>query len=189
MFLREVMVAGIMTVLTTGSLAAQTSGSEEDWSSARFADRFESFDWLIGEWQGYGEFSNRTTYIHKRFSYEVAGVYFSERTLDVFPPPEPTTEFEVHQDLAFFQRDNSTGALTATTFFVETFVTTASVKVLDDGESFVVESTSIQNAPPGMRTRMTYTRTGVDGFELLFELAPPGGEYQAMEEAVFRRIR
>jgi len=67
-------------------------------------------------------------------------------------------------------------------------VTTAAIRVLADGQSFVVESRSIENAPPGMRTRMTYTRLGPDQFGLLFELAPPGQDYASMEESRFQRI-
>ena len=127
-------------VLPATSLAGQDQGTSPDWAEARYAVRFEPLDWLIGEWQGYGEFSNRTTYIHKRYSYEVAGVYLVERTLDVFPPPEPSTEFEVHQDFSVFYRDNVTGDFTANGFFVETFVTDAEVRVLEDGPIAVVEN-------------------------------------------------
>ena len=168
---------------------AQTDASTVDWSDARFAARFEAFDWLIGEWQGYGQFSDRTGYIHKRYSYDVAGMYFVERTLDMFPPPQPSTEFEVHQDFTVFFRDNLTGALSANGYYVESFVTDAAVTVAGGGDTFVVESRTIHNGPPGMRTRFTYTRTGEDDFTLHFELAGPAEEYSEIEVSRFRRIR
>jgi hypothetical protein len=160
-----------------------------DWTESRFEARFQPLDWLIGEWQGYGEFSDRTTYIHKRFSYEVAGVYLVERTVDVFPPPQPSTEFELHQDLSVLYRDNQTGEFTANTFFVETFVTDGAVRIGDDGNSFVVESERIHNGPPGMRTRITYSREGPDQFRLLFEIGMAGEEYRQVEEAHSSRIK
>jgi hypothetical protein len=175
--------------LMAGPLEAQTEEPTPDWSEARFEARFEPMAWLIGEWQGYGEFSDRTTYIHKRYSYEVAGMYLVEKTLDIFPPPEVSTDFEVHQDFSVFYRENKTGEFSANGFYVETFVTGASVTLLDDGESFVVESSSIHNGPPGMRTRITYTRIGTDEFRLLFEIAPPELDYQVTEQSRFRRIR
>ncbi len=189
MFRSGLLLAGAVTLLAPGPGAPQDTQPAGASSESRFSDRFEPFDWLVGEWQGYGEFSDRVTFIHKRFAYEVAGVFFVERTLDMFPPPEPSTEFEVHQDFAVLHRNNQTGEFTATTFFVETYVTTAAVRVLEDGQSFVVESTSIQNAPPGMRTRMTYRKLAPDELGLLFELAPPGQDYAVMEEALFKRIR
>ena len=168
---------------------AQTDASTADLSEARFEARFEAFDWLIGEWQGYGQFADRTGYIHKRYFYDVAGVYLVERTLDMFPPPEPSTQFEVHQDFTVFFRDNVTGAFSASGYYVETFVTDADVVVSEEGNSFVVESRTIHNGPSGMRTRFTYTRTGEDGFTLRFELAGPGEEYAEIESSRFRRVR
>ena len=189
MFKSSFLLAGAITILAPCPVVPQDTQPAGTSSESRFSDRFESFDWLIGEWQGYGEFSDRVTFIHKSYAYEVGGVFLVERTLDMFPPPEPSTDFEVHQDLSVLHRDNQTGEFTATTFFVETYVTTAAVRVLEDGQSFVVESTSIQNAPPGMRTRMTYRRLGPDRFALHFELALPGQEYSTMEESRFKRIR
>ena len=189
MFGRGLALGCLGVALLAGSLGAQTEEPTRDWSEARFDARFDGMAWLIGEWQGYGEFSDRTTYIHKRYSYEVAGVYLVEKTLDIFPPPEVSTEFEVHQDFSVFYRENQTGDFSANGFFVETFVTGASVTLLDGGESFVVESNSVHNGPPGMRTRMTYTRSGPDEFQLLFEIGPPGQEHRTTEKSRFRRIR
>ena len=189
MFGRVAGIVGLWVLFAVGSAFAQSDAPSQDWSEARFGARFEAFDWLIGEWQGYGQFEDRTTYIHKRYSYDVAGVYLVERTLDVFPPQEVSTDFEVHQDFSVFYRNNQTGDFALNGFFVETFVTQAAVGVAQDGSSFVVESTSIYNGPPEMRTRMTYTRSGTDEFRLRFEIAPPGQEYRVAEEAVFKRIQ
>ncbi len=98
MYCRIAVIALALGLLVPQPIMGQTEASTADWGDARFAARFEAFDWLIGEWQGYGQFADRTGYIHKRYSYDVAGMYFVERTLDMFPPPQPSTEFEVHQD-------------------------------------------------------------------------------------------
>ena len=71
-----------LLVLATGPALADEAPVDEDWSGARFAARFVPLDWLIGEWQGFGQFAERTGYSHKRYEYEVAGTYLVERTLD-----------------------------------------------------------------------------------------------------------
>jgi len=56
------LVAGI-TLLTPEDGVSQDPQATEPSSELRFADRFAPFDWLMGEWQGYGEFE-----VHQDFS-------------------------------------------------------------------------------------------------------------------------
>ncbi|MGD8395998.1 MAG: hypothetical protein PVF43_11035 [Candidatus Eiseniibacteriota bacterium] len=174
-----------MLILSVPALADPDAAGAEP-PAPRGAARFPELDWLIGEWQGYGTFPGRTTYIHKSFDYEIGGMFLMERTLDMFPPPEPSTEFEIHQDTGVYYR--TADGLGATTFFVEAYVTTATVTVGSDG-SIVVESVAIENAPQGMRSRITYTPRDADTFEGRFELAMPGKEYGLLETLEMRRIR
>jgi hypothetical protein len=44
--------------------AATDADDAPAWEGKRAAERFAPLDWLVGEWQGYGKFPNRTTYIH-----------------------------------------------------------------------------------------------------------------------------
>jgi hypothetical protein len=53
------------------SISANTF-AQEDWKDKRGRERFESLAWLEGEWQGYGKFSDRVTYIRKHYSFELA---------------------------------------------------------------------------------------------------------------------
>jgi hypothetical protein len=159
-----------------------------NWGAMKGADRFEELAWLEGEWQGYGEFTNRTTYIHKKYSYDVAGMFFIERTLDIFPPPELSTEFEIHQDFTVFYRDTGTGGIKSKGFYVEGFVWSSDVTVSDDGDTIVIEATEIDCAPGGMRARITMLRESNDMYRAIFELAMPGAEYKELEELTMTRM-
>lgn len=94
------------------------------------------------------EVSNRTAYIRKQYAYEIAGMYFVERTVDMFPPPEPSVAFEMHQDLTVFYRDDRSGDLKAKGFFVEGFVTSSTLDVQAGGERIVITRA-------GLRVRRT----------------------------------
>ena len=177
--------------LAPSGAAPQDTGSDDAAARPPAADesRFAPFDWLVGEWRGYGKFSNRTTYIHKTYGYDIGGVYFFERTLDIFPPQELSTEFEIHQDVSYFYRVGADGEYRAKMFYVEGFVTSAMVKVSDDGSEIVIEATEVENGPSGMRSRITYTRVAPDRFTGLFELAMPGKDYGKVEELTMSRMR
>lgn len=149
-------------------------------------DRFAPLDWLIGEWRGFGLFADDTTYIHKRFAYEVAGRFLVERTLDIFPPERPTTDFELHQDLTVYYRVGE--AFRAKGFFVEGFVWNSDVEVRNGGETLVVRTSEVEAAPPGTRARVTLRRTDEDRLEATFEIAWPDAEFETFERLTMRRV-
>lgn len=177
---------GLLLVLLcagAASLAAQ-----QGTAAPRAAQRFSPMSWLIGEWRGFGKFDKTSNYIHKKFAFDVAGMYLTERTLDIFPPAEPSTAFELHQDLLIYYREGADGPFRAKGFYVESFVASLNVTVDEGGGSIILESAEIENAPPGMRTRITYKRQSADEFRGTFELAKPGEPYRVIEQLTMRRI-
>jgi hypothetical protein len=184
---RYLSIAGLLLALLTPQAGfAQASGG---WESKRGDERFAPLSWLVGEWRGYGKFENRTTYIHRKYSYDLGGMFLIERTLDVFPPPELSTDFEVHQDFVVYYRETRAGALRAKGFFVESYVTSATVSVGGNKGPIVIETTEIENGPPGMRTRFTLTPLTADRFKETFEIAMPEKEFALVEELVMERIQ
>jgi hypothetical protein len=164
------------------------SAVEIDFKSARGKARFEEMSWLVGEWQGWGKFPNRVTYIQKQFGFEVGGVFLFERMLDMFPPTEPSTEFEMQQDLSLFYWDTVTSTLRAKGFFVEGFVTSSDVKVEQGGAVIIIENREVENGSKGMRTRYSIKRSDADHFTATFEIAMPGAEYRTIEELQMSRV-
>ena len=154
----------------------------------RGAERFQKLAWLVGEWQGYGKFAKQNGYINKQYYYDIAGIFLVERTIDMFPPPELTTDFEIHQDMTIFYVDTATDAIKAKGFFVEQYVTSSTVHVSKDGNSIVVETSEVENGPPGMRTRITYTRQGENEFTGSFEITMPAEDFKVVEELTMSRV-
>ena len=181
-----VATAVAMLVLPT-LITAQPSGSAGS-ASPRGADRFPQLHWLVGEWQGFGEFADHTAYIHKRYSYELGGMFFVERTLDMLPPDRPSTEYEIHQDFSVIYLDSATDSLRAKGFFVEGFVTSSNVLVDGGGSRILIESQHVENGPSGMRSRVSIERKTEDAYEGLFELAMQGGPYRQIEKLQMRRV-
>ena len=178
----------VVLVAAAAGWAAEPPREKHEWSGKTGSDRFPPIAWLEGEWRGYGEFPDRVNFAHKTYEYDLAGMYLVERTEALFPPEEPSTDFEVHQDVTYFYRDSFTGGFRAVGFYVESFVTISTVEVSEDGGRIVVETTDVHNGPPGMRSRSTYTKETDDSFSLLFEVAMPGQDYALYEEIVMERI-
>jgi len=174
---------GATLVFALAVLAPSLAAQEP--TTPRGADRFAPLDWLIGEWRGYGMFASDTTLVHKRYAYDTAGMFLVERTLDAFPPSEPTTDYQLHQDFAVYYR--VADGFAAEAFFVEGFVWHSAVRPTEDG--FVVETEAVDNVPPGMRGRVTVRREGEHRFRSTFELAGPGEEFRVIERSVMERIR
>jgi len=168
-------------------LAHPTRVCAQEDADLRGAARFGPLAWLVGEWQGYGIFPDDTTYIHKRFDYETAGVHLVERTIDIFPPEDLGTDYQLHQDFAVYYRDGSDYHVKS--FFVEGFVWSSTVRVSSNGDTLLVATDQIENAPPTFRARITFIREGEDGFRGVFELAPDGQTFEVFERQVMRRIR
>ncbi len=173
--------------LTPGPAAA--AEAENGWRDEIGAGRFGPIAWLEGEWQGYGEFPDRTNYIRTTFDYDLGGMYLVERNVAMFPPEELSTEYEIHQDFSVYYRDSATGGFVAKSFYIEGFVTSSTVEVLEDGDVIVIESVSLENGPPGMRSRSTFSRETEDRFSLTFEIATPGKDYSLYEEITMSRVR
>ena len=142
--------------------------------------------WLEGDWRGYGLFASDTTYIHKRFARDLRGTVLVERTFDIFPPDEPTTEYEVHEDFTVYHADGS--VVRAKSFFVEGFSWRSVVRVSESGDSIVVETEGVENGPPGSRARITMVRAGPDAFTSVFELAFGSAPLAVYERSRFTRL-
>ncbi len=135
------------------------------------AARFPDLAWLIGSWRGYGQFSGRTTYITKQFAYALDGITLVERTLSVFPPAEPDTEYEVHLDEVHYFRSGED--YEAIGFYVEGFVNFFHVSAGRDPLRIEAESYQVKNAPEGLRAKIIYQRQDDGKLTGEFQLAGP----------------
>jgi hypothetical protein len=96
-----------------------------------------------------------------------------------FEPQEANPTGEVHQDWNIFSYDRNRERFIARQFNIETFVNTFVMDTgASGGERLVFVSESSENAPEGLRARLTYRFDGPDHFEETFELAFPGQEFE-----------
>ena len=99
--------------------------------------------------------------------------------MSTFEPQEANPSGEVHEDWNIFSYDRNRSRFVARQFNIETFVNTF---VLDaaasEGGRLVFVSESSENAPEGLRARLTYRFEGKDRFVETFELAFPGEDLE-----------
>lgn len=96
-----------------------------------------------------------------------------------FKPQEKNPKGEVHRDWAIFSYDRAEKAFVIREFNVEGYV---NHYVLDakasDARRLVFVSRSSENAPAGLRARLTYHVKSEVEFEEIFEMAPAGKEFE-----------
>jgi len=111
------------------------------------------------------------------------------RNRSTYPPQAGNPKGEVHEDEGFFSYDRARKRIVFRQFHVESFVIT----YLDDvnGKAGMVSFTSeaIENLPAGYRTRETYTMTGSDELEELFEIAEPGKAFALYSRTRLKRVK
>lgn len=142
--------------------------------------------WLAGQWQGYSLMGDRSNVNRKTFEFEVGGRYLVERTTAMFPPAEPSVDYELHEDMTVYYATG--GELFAKSFFSEGFVQSSTVKVSADATEVVIESTAVEGGPPGMRARLTYRREADDHMTGTFQLDWSGQGYKTASTYEFKKV-
>ncbi|CAM2064882.1 hypothetical protein SCOR_05875 [Sulfidibacter corallicola] len=181
--------SSLMWVLLFGVTAMAgegAPGSAESGTATAKAGPFGLLDRLVGEWRGLGVFPDRKGYIHKTYAFELGRKYLVERTIDMWPPKEPSPDFHIHRDISFFYLDG--GQIKVKSFHGEGFVWNAEVTLGEAGESFVIETRSVEGGPPGFRARVSYTFKGPDSLEAVFALGMPGQPLKVLENLTLKRM-
>ena len=84
-----------------------------------------------------------------------------------------------HHDWGIFSYDNIREKIMLREFNSEGFVIKYALDAVSvDGKTYTFLSQSIENLPEGWQARTTITITGDNGFDELFEVAKPGGEFK-----------
>lgn len=142
------------------------------------ADPWHLFRYFTGQWQGHETGKSGIGKGERTYEFILGGTYLLSRNTSTFEPQEKNPKGEVHQDWTIFSRDNNAGSFAVRQFNSEGFVNEFVLDTAASGEkTFVFVSWSSENAPPGLRARLTFTLKDANHFEELFELAPPGKGY------------
>ncbi|MFC2085291.1 hypothetical protein ACFLS9_09555 [Bacteroidota bacterium] len=105
--------------------------------------------------------------------------YLFFKNISKFEPQENKPEGEIHQDWTFFSYDKVHKTFAVREFHSEGFVNYYLMDTVKTSDNiFVFISESSENAPPGMRARVTYVIKSENEFTETFDLAFSGKEFQ-----------
>lgn len=134
-----------------------------------------AFARFIGTWRGTGEGQPGVSTVERTYEAALSGRFIFERNRSTYAPQEKNPTGEVHDHVGYFSFDKARKRLVLRHFHQEGFVNqfVATTEAIEGGV-LVLNSEAIENIPAGWRARETYTFSGDDAFEELFELAAPG---------------
>ena len=115
--------------------------------------------------------------------------FIQVRNRSTYPPQEKNAKGETHEDIGIFSFDTNRKQVTLRQFHTEGFV---NQYVLDPSAAsgrLVLVTEAIENIPAGWRARETYVLTGTDQLEEIFELAPPGKDFEPYSHSRLTRVR
>jgi hypothetical protein len=151
-------------------------------------DPFAPIRGLVGAWktastgqpgQGLGE---------RIYQFELGGAVLTGRSTARYPPQAKNPKGEIHQDMGVFSYDKARKKLILRQFHSEGFVNQYVGEPGREGSTFVFETESIENIPPGWRARETYRFVGHDEVVEVFELAEPGKGFELYAETTLLRV-
>jgi hypothetical protein len=104
--------------------------------------------------------------------------YLFLKNISKFEPQKKNPKGETHEDWAFFSFDTNRKKYIIREFNIEGFVNTYVLDTLaQDAERFVFVSEQSENAPSGLKAKLTYQIKSDNEFEEIFELAMAGNNF------------
>lgn len=139
----------------------------------------KALGYFLGSWTGHETGRSGVGRGERTYEMILGDQYLFANNTSTFEPQPQNPQGEVHQDWALYSYDRGRRAFIAREFHVEGFVIRlALVEHETDQRTFVFLSEAIENAPDGMRARLTWKIEGPDRFVETFELAMPGEDFE-----------
>lgn len=141
----------------------------------------EPLAFLVGEWRGEEDARFGRGEGEREYRFILNERYLLSQNLSRFEPQEDLPEGDRHEDWTFFSYDDNRETFVVRQFNSEGFVNRF---VLDPSstvpETMVFVSEASENAPPGLRARLTYEKVSDDELQETFELAMPGEDFSVV---------
>jgi hypothetical protein len=164
-------------------IPAFLTAEESDFNSLDYLDYF------IGNWESEVTGKAGLGKGMREYSYIMGESFLLAKNKAVFEPQEKNPEGEIHEDWGFFSYDNNREVLIFRQFHNEGFINQYVIDTLVSNDSILVFNTEIiENAPSGMRARLTVKIDSINEFLELFELAFPGKGFGICIENRWTRI-
>jgi hypothetical protein len=144
---------------------------------------------FIGRWTGTSEGQPGTGTVERDYERALGARFIRARNRSTYPPQEKNPKGEKHEDEGFFSFDRSRKRILLRQFHVEGFVVSYVQDLDSKAGTLSFTSEAIENIPPGYRARETYTMTGSDELEEVFELAEPGKEFVLYSRTRLKRVK
>jgi hypothetical protein len=171
--------SSVLIFLIPAMLWAQGIKAENTW---------EPFEYFVGKWEGNSSGKAGLGKGERNYTFVMKETYLFCKNIMRFEPQEKNPEGEVHEDQAFFSYDKTRGIFVMRQFNIEGFVNQFTMESLSpDKKKFVFVTESSENAPPGLKARITYKIKNKKEFVETFELGFPGQEYSCYMTNTWRR--
>lgn len=136
---------------------------------------FAEFAPLIGSWSGTATAGERLGGRIARFTMELAGTAFVERTSTIFPAEAGKAE-ESFEEVGYVTYDREKRKYVAMYFFSTGVFGTYDVEILPDA-GIRMSAGALSNFEAGTRSRRVFTRKADGTLDLSLDLAPAGKDF------------
>jgi hypothetical protein len=152
-------------------------------------DVWEPFRFFVGKWEGSGEGKPGISKGKQEFQFVLNEKYLKVTNKSIFESQEKNPKGEVHEDFGFFSFDTMRQKYVFRQFHGEGFVNQYVLdNISDDKKTLTFVSEQIENAPPGLKAKLIYTKLNDNEFQLSFELAFPGKEFACYSTGKLNRL-
>jgi hypothetical protein len=164
--------------------------SQTQSSQPKEPDVWAPFKYFVGKWQGQGEGKNGVSKGKQEYQFVLRGKFLQVKNEARFDPQEKNPKGELHEDMGLFSYDQARKFYVFRQFHVEGFVNQyICKKILDEGKTFIFVSEQLENLPPEFKARLTYNILNPNEFQMTFDLATPGKDFDCYSTGVLKRVK
>lgn len=180
--------AGILGLLFMAAVGMAAVDAHTMTTSQSPGDVLRDIAPFVGTWKGTSEGQPGRGTVERTYERALGNRFVRVRNRNVYPPQEKNPKGETHEDEGFFSFDRARKLIVLRQFHVEGFVNQY-VQQATPSNPLIFVTESIENISPGWRARETYTFSGADEFEEVFELSAPGKPFELYSRARLQRVR
>ena len=146
-FIRGFSCFSSLVIITIGATLASGSISQDEGEEG--IDRWEPFQYFVGEWAGSGEGLGGSATLTRSCEQILHDNFIFMKTQSIFPPQEANPDGKDHQDWGMISYDKDRERYILRQFFGEGFINQYTAEISEDGKNFVFTTEKIESFEPG----------------------------------------